>query len=161
MVESPCIAVVGASGGIYGLMGMFLMEMVINWKALKRYKQNKFRFLVPHRAPPPLSASLTNQLNIVLPCRKLTRIGMIISFTIIFTISIALDNKGTSHLSHVGGVFFGVFWALAVMPKGLSQAWRVISIIVGIIGLISSITCLYLYFYLSIFPAICCGGNCS
>ena len=36
VIESPCTAVVGASGGIYGLIGMFIMEMVLNWKRLKR-----------------------------------------------------------------------------------------------------------------------------
>ncbi|KAH7623225.1 putative Rhomboid-like protease 4 [Nannochloris sp. 'desiccata'] len=102
VVEGSCIAVVGASGGIYGLIGMFIMEMFINWKALKR---------------------------------KMTRIVILVSFSIIFGISIATDRAGTSHLSHVGGVFFGVLWALAAMPKGFSQPWRIIATILGIMSL--------------------------
>lgn len=34
--ERPCTAVVGASGGLYGLVGMFVAEMVLSWKSLER-----------------------------------------------------------------------------------------------------------------------------
>ncbi len=36
VTERPCTALVGASGGIYGLIGMFVAEMVLSWKSLKR-----------------------------------------------------------------------------------------------------------------------------
>lgn len=86
---------------------------------------------------------------------------MLVSFSIIFGVSIATDSAKTSHLSHVGGVFFGVLWALAAMPNGFSQAWKIIAAILGTVGLITSIACLFLYFYLNTFPAICCGVNCT
>ena len=34
--ERPCTAVVGASGGLNGLVGMFVAEMVLSWKSLER-----------------------------------------------------------------------------------------------------------------------------
>lgn len=34
--ESPCIAVVGASGGIFGLAGAYLADMALNWETLRR-----------------------------------------------------------------------------------------------------------------------------
>ena len=36
VVEDPCTSVVGASGGIYGLVGMYIMEFILDWKVLKR-----------------------------------------------------------------------------------------------------------------------------
>ncbi|GMH43202.1 hypothetical protein BSKO_11124 [Bryopsis sp. KO-2023] len=36
VLENPCTAVVGASGGVFGLMGLFIADMVLNFRTIKR-----------------------------------------------------------------------------------------------------------------------------
>lgn len=56
--ESTCIAVVGASGGVFGVMGLFIADMIMNFKTITRYPtciamlQVCFA-LVPYCSPPP------------------------------------------------------------------------------------------------------------
>ncbi len=35
--EAPCVAVVGASGGVFGLIGLFLADLLLNFETIKRY----------------------------------------------------------------------------------------------------------------------------
>lgn len=34
--EDPCIAVVGASGGVFGVVGLFIADMIMNFKHIRR-----------------------------------------------------------------------------------------------------------------------------
>ena len=89
-------------------------------------------------------------------CRKLLSIIMLISFIIVFGVSIALEKGKPSYFSHVGGIMFGVFSALAWMPKDCSSSWRMAWTLLGVVSLIVSISVLFAYFYIRIFPSIQC-----
>jgi hypothetical protein len=41
LFENPCVAVVGASGCIFGLLGAFLADIIINFEQISRYCMGK------------------------------------------------------------------------------------------------------------------------
>ena len=34
--ENPCMAIVGASGGVFGMIGLYLGDMVMNFRSISR-----------------------------------------------------------------------------------------------------------------------------
>lgn len=34
--EDPCRVIVGASGGVFGIMGLFVADMIVNFRTIKR-----------------------------------------------------------------------------------------------------------------------------
>jgi membrane associated rhomboid family serine protease len=34
--EEPCRVIVGASGGVFGIMGLFVADMIVNFRTIKR-----------------------------------------------------------------------------------------------------------------------------
>lgn len=122
--EDPCTAVVGASGGVLGLVGLFSADMVLNFRRMKR----------------PILRGL-----------------IILLFFSYFVAVAALQNSGTSHLSHLGGFLCGLFPSFLFLPdlrKERIEAWFPI-IGGGVMVLI--FTALPSYFYAVVVKDLSCG----
>ena len=35
--EDTCLALVGASGGVFGMVGLFIADMIVNFPSIKRH----------------------------------------------------------------------------------------------------------------------------
>ena len=48
--ENNCLAVAGASGGIFGMIGLYVADMILNFESIKRCSPHHpiFINLVPH-----------------------------------------------------------------------------------------------------------------
>lgn len=123
-MEDNCTVVAGASGGIYGLVGAFIAETMLNWKLIRR---------------------------------KLLRVMMIIAFIVLFIVSTALEGRGTSVMSHIGGLLYGVLLAQVLLPVTFQPPWKLVVKLIGIFCVLITTAVLLAYFYVYLFPNICCG----
>lgn len=79
VVEARCAVVVGLSGAVFGIMPLYVIDLIKHWRDMAAPALQTFFFIV---------------------------------FLIVFVASIIRQPAGTSHLSHVGGLFTGIFPAL-------------------------------------------------
>lgn len=98
MLEDASAIVFGASGGIFGLMGFYVADWVVNFSDMRR----------------PMLHLIVTTLSAIYFCGAL----------------VTTDN-GTSHMSHIGGLFFGFYSSLIFLPRRKSERLNVLLTLVG------------------------------
>lgn len=101
--EEPCVAVVGASGGVFGLIGLFLADLLLNFETIKRYV---LRDAWLCRCVSLCCVSC----GLVVVCahiytnhhRPILRCICVVALLAYFIATVAAGSVGVSHLSHVG-----------------------------------------------------------
>lgn len=93
--EAPCSLVVGASGSVFGLVALFLADIVVNFE------------------------------SIFMPMARLAAMVVGLVFLIVLqVVDSGSGNKSTSHMSHVGGFIAGLFVSLLFLPNFKDRRWR-------------------------------------
>lgn len=91
--------------------------------------------------------------------RPIIRSVMMLAFLVYFVITVVTSPVGTSHLSHVGGFFSGLFPALLFLPHLQSERWEALLPIAGAVVTVAIFVALPTYFYRDRFPKLGdCGG---
>eukprot|EP00195_Chlamydomonas_chlamydogama_P009647 CAMPEP_0202898498 /NCGR_PEP_ID=MMETSP1392-20130828/7012_1 /ASSEMBLY_ACC=CAM_ASM_000868 /TAXON_ID=225041 /ORGANISM="Chlamydomonas chlamydogama, Strain SAG 11-48b" /LENGTH=1047 /DNA_ID=CAMNT_0049584449 /DNA_START=381 /DNA_END=3524 /DNA_ORIENTATION=+ len=92
--EEPCDLVVGASGSVYGLIGLYLADILLNFESMS------------------------------LPWLRVAAMVVALLFMVIMQVTDSALLHSTSHASHVGGALTGAFAALLFLPNIKDRRWR-------------------------------------
>ncbi|KAG1665637.1 hypothetical protein FOA52_011231 [Chlamydomonas sp. UWO 241] len=94
LFEDRCQLVVGASGAIFGLVGLFIADVCLNYESL------------------------------VLPWLRLGAALGLLVLSVVLQVSDVLVSANVSYASHVGGGLTGLFAAMLFLPNLMDRRWR-------------------------------------
>mmetsp|Transcript_63826 Transcript_63826/g.201930 ORF Transcript_63826/g.201930 Transcript_63826/m.201930 type:complete len:215 (-) Transcript_63826:61-705(-) len=115
--------VVGASGTCFGIFGLFIADIMLNFETIER---------------------------------PLIRIVIISVFMIFFGLSI-FTEKDTSHMSHIGGLFCGLFPSFLVLPNMKAERWEMVLPFLGVGTIIMVFLVVPVWVYFHTLPKIDCS----
>jgi membrane associated rhomboid family serine protease len=94
--EAPCSLVVGASGAVFGFVGLYIADIALNFESM------------------------------VLPLARLAAMVVGLVFLIVLqVVDSRSGNKATSHMSHVGGFIAGLCVSFLFLPNFKDRRWVV------------------------------------
>eukprot|EP00775_Hariotina_reticulata_P007166 gene7166-7380_t len=94
--EDACMVYVGASGAVFGFLGLYLADIVLNWESIYR---------------PLLRLAL-----------MLVSLGLTLGIEFATARTSALQK--VSHMSHVGGLVLGLFVSFMFLPNLRDRRWK-------------------------------------
>ncbi|WIA30558.1 hypothetical protein OEZ86_000641 [Tetradesmus obliquus] len=104
--EDPCFVYVGASGAVFGFLGLYLADILLNFESMYR---------------PLLRLAL-----------MLTSLGLTLGIE--FATARVSPLLRVSHMSHVGGLVAGLFTSFMFLPNLKDKRWKAARKLAGRIG---------------------------